>query len=271
MGNEEKISEWLAGRRWGVEIGAFKTPLPGLNPFYVDCFEEYAGERCLLDFKGDACHLPFVDNSLDYIASSHVLEHVANPVRALAEWARVLRVGGLIYAVIPDKRYTWDRRRSTVTLDHLASDFVQKVTQVDGTHVDEFIDGIVWEEYAPQKSEAERESYRHILTESVKAGLEINIHFHAFEPKNFADTIQGLNVSRLLPYRFELLDLVERFPDSTPNGFLAVLRVHKADMADWMSGALNRVRHRLFPAEIVRHGTRRYPRGDIPAAAPATK
>jgi hypothetical protein len=37
----------------GVEIGPFKTPLPGITPVYLDRFAEYAGERTLADCYGD--------------------------------------------------------------------------------------------------------------------------------------------------------------------------------------------------------------------------
>lgn len=223
MTHSEKVRKWLAGREAGVEIGAFKTPIPGIAPLYVDCFEAYAGEECLLDLKGTACDLPFIDSSLDYVATSHVLEHVANPGLALSEWARVLKPGGIIYSVIPDKRVTWDRLRATTTGEHVIDDFRSKTTQSDSTHIDEFIDGIVWSEYAPDKGEAEREKYRHLLKESVKAGLEVNIHFHTFEPGTFPALIEKVNSAAIVSSRLKLLDIVEHFPADVPNGFLAVL------------------------------------------------
>ena len=110
MTHEEKVARWIGPGKIGVEIGAFKSPIPGLapRPIYVDRFRDYAGARCLADYYGDATELPFRDNSLDYVVTSHVLEHVPNPVKALAEWYRVLRPGGIIYCLVPDRRYTWD-------------------------------------------------------------------------------------------------------------------------------------------------------------------
>jgi ubiquinone/menaquinone biosynthesis C-methylase UbiE len=47
--------------------------------------------------RGDAHSLPFPDNSFDVVYCRYVLEHVADPVRALKEMRRVLRTGGRAY------------------------------------------------------------------------------------------------------------------------------------------------------------------------------
>jgi len=114
----EKVSKWL--KEPGVEIGPFKTPIPGIKPFYVDKYQYFANEKCLADYYGEAITLPFRSNSLNYVASSHVFEHVANPIQAFAEWYRVLRPGGIIYMVVPDRRYTWDRHRQLTPVSHLS-------------------------------------------------------------------------------------------------------------------------------------------------------
>jgi SAM-dependent methyltransferase len=264
MTHEEAVGRWLAGLRTGAEIGAFKTPIPNITPFYIDCFEEYAGEPCLLDFKGSACDLPFCDNSLDYVATSHVLEHVANPLQALNEWARVLKPGGIVYAVIPDKRYTWDRKRTTTPVDHLVADFLAHTNQSDGTHIDEFIDGINWSEYAPGKGEKEREAFRHVLSESVRAGLEINIHFHTFEPGCFGDLIKAANDSKLLRCRYELLTVVEGFPSNVPNGFLIVMRAHKNSARDRVEARVNTAKFMISNSLIVKSGTKSFERRAAP-------
>jgi len=51
----------------------------------------------------DARSLPmFADGALDYILSSHALEHISDDsVAVLQEWARVLRPGGLLVVAVP--------------------------------------------------------------------------------------------------------------------------------------------------------------------------
>jgi SAM-dependent methyltransferase len=50
------------------------------------------------DFFGDGLHLPIASNSVDFIHSQAVLEHVPEPQRAVDELWRILRPGGRIYA-----------------------------------------------------------------------------------------------------------------------------------------------------------------------------
>jgi ubiquinone/menaquinone biosynthesis C-methylase UbiE len=50
----------------------------------------------------DACALPFAAASFDLVVSSECIEHVARPLRALDEMARVLRPGGTLAVTTPN-------------------------------------------------------------------------------------------------------------------------------------------------------------------------
>ena len=50
----------------------------------------------------DGLELPFEDESFDAVTSWHVIEHVADIRATLAEWRRVLRVGGVLAIETPD-------------------------------------------------------------------------------------------------------------------------------------------------------------------------
>src|SRR5262245_37768279 len=56
---------------------------------------------------GDALSLPFADESFDIVISSEVIEHTANPGRAVAEMGRVLRSGGTLVITCPNKVWQW--------------------------------------------------------------------------------------------------------------------------------------------------------------------
>jgi SAM-dependent methyltransferase len=58
----------------------------------------HASERGIaVDFRaGDLYELPFPDSSFDVVHAHQVLQHLAEPVRALAEMRRVLRPGGVL-------------------------------------------------------------------------------------------------------------------------------------------------------------------------------
>lgn len=53
--------------------------------------------------EGDATYLKGIpDRSLDFVYSSHCLEHLTDVAAAVANWARVLKPGGWLYVVVPD-------------------------------------------------------------------------------------------------------------------------------------------------------------------------
>lgn len=56
--------------------------------------------------QGDASYLAGVaDGSLDFVYSSHCLEHLVDLNIALTHWSRVLKPGGHAYILIPDYLY----------------------------------------------------------------------------------------------------------------------------------------------------------------------
>jgi SAM-dependent methyltransferase len=234
MTHEEKVARWIGRGKIGTEIGAGTAPVPGLAPppIYVDCFKEFGAAPNRADYYGHACALPFHDNSLDYVVASHVLEHVANPVAALAEWCRVLRPSGIIHVVVPDRRATWEHRRALTPVAHLLDDYVRGITAVDDTHIDDFVFQADWSIYRPSTpAKAVQEQMADLargMHEAVARGEEINIHFHTFEPENFRELIETLPDWSPCPLRWEIVDFAARFPASNPNGVLAVLRVHKS-------------------------------------------
>jgi hypothetical protein len=70
---------------------------------------------------------------------NHVLEHVANPIQAIANvWAGIAGGGHLVLSV-PDKRHTFDRDRALTPYEHLLAEYVQGVTAVDADHYADFV------------------------------------------------------------------------------------------------------------------------------------
>ena len=237
MTHEEKVAQWIGPGKTGAEIGPGASPVPGLEPrpIYVDCFKSFGAAPNLADYYGHAGALPFHDHSLDYVVASHVLEHVANPIAALAEWHRVIRPGGLIYLVVPDRRRTWDHPRALTPVTHLLDDFIRRTTACDATHIDEFAQGIDWSQFNPATPTAEipaaRLSLAHGMHAAVGRGEDINIHFHTFEPANLRALLAALAAWPPLRLGWEFADFAENFPASCPNGLLAILRVHKGWLA----------------------------------------
>jgi SAM-dependent methyltransferase len=125
-----RFARFLEGR--GLEIGALNRPTPVprasavvhsdyLSPDSIDRL--YPGGTHP-DILSDSHAFPSVANAtFDFLIANHVLEHLTDPIRALREWHRIVRGGGLILLAVPDKRYTFDRKRRRTSLVHLLDDF----------------------------------------------------------------------------------------------------------------------------------------------------
>jgi SAM-dependent methyltransferase len=75
----------------------------------------------------------------DFVLSSHMLEHTANPLRALAEWKRLLKPGRALILVVPARDGTFDHRRPITTMAHLVEDFEKSMGEGDLTHLAEVL------------------------------------------------------------------------------------------------------------------------------------
>jgi Methyltransferase domain len=76
----------------------------------------------------------------DFILSSHMLEHSANPLRALSEWMRVLKDDGVLVILLPHKEGTFDCKRPVTDLKHLVDDFKCEINENDLTHLPEILE-----------------------------------------------------------------------------------------------------------------------------------
>lgn len=81
-----------------------------------------------------------LDSHYDFIISSNVLEHTANPLLALNVWRHKVKIGGVIFIVVPNKLYCFDRARAVTTIDHLISDFNNNRREDDLTHLPEVLE-----------------------------------------------------------------------------------------------------------------------------------
>ncbi|HEV3321811.1 MAG TPA: methyltransferase domain-containing protein [Solirubrobacteraceae bacterium] len=77
------------------------------------------------------------DSTYDAVICSHVFEHFANPLRALASWRGVTHPSGYLLMVVPHMAGTFDHRRSLTTLRHMIDDFERGVGEDDLTHLEE--------------------------------------------------------------------------------------------------------------------------------------
>lgn len=144
--------EYLSGRRC-LEIGGPSDLLGfgGALPIY-SCVGEIDNCNFSEDtiWSSEAVHysrtfvlegtaLQIESGSYDCVIASHCLEHIANPMRALLEWKRLLRRDGLLLLILPHPQHTFDWRRPVTTLEHLKQDYAANMPESDLTHLDEIL------------------------------------------------------------------------------------------------------------------------------------
>jgi SAM-dependent methyltransferase len=156
----------------GIEIGSCgRHTVKG--SMLVDIVDNFFGAAPYkVDYIADAHELPKIKtSSLDYVCASHVLEHLTNPVKAIAEWMRVLKPGGVLWLRIPDKRKTFDRKRERTKLSHLIEDFKKMVPVDDPTHIDD----------------------NNLNTDPPRNGAHPYIHNHVWIPEDIIDLFNYIN------------------------------------------------------------------------------
>jgi SAM-dependent methyltransferase len=86
----------------------------------------------------DGAHLDgLADDTYDVVCSSHVIEHLADPLGGLEAWRRVAKPGGHLVMVAPHHEGTFDRRRPVTELQHMIEDHAARRGEDDLTHLDE--------------------------------------------------------------------------------------------------------------------------------------
>lgn len=84
----------------GIDIGGKPDPLGQ----YIEFFPLISECRTWDLEDGDAQFMEGVpDESLDFVHSSHCLEHIVDPAEALVNWVRILKPGGYLVCLIPDE------------------------------------------------------------------------------------------------------------------------------------------------------------------------
>ncbi len=208
----------------GIEIGAHDLPIPGLSAIYVDQCLEYAHKPTLVDVLATAGALPFADSSVDYVAASHVIEHMPRTMHALREWYRVVKDGGHLYLVVPDKRKTFDRDRSLTPVEHILEDDRDWSPLRDLPHAVEIAFSVPFEVLEgrpapPGEERSLREQYCRRLVAQLLDDRPIDIHHHVWTPENFLPIVERLG--------WDVRAVAEDHPAGRADGFGVLIQVHK--------------------------------------------
>ena len=115
------------------------------------------------------------DNSYDWVISSHVIEHLENPIKALLGSHKVLKTEGYIYSVLPLYTQTFDKNREVTSLQHLIDDYESNKVGADWVHIDEFIRNYDCESDLVFKGDRQK------WLDNFKLKPERHTHYHVFD------------------------------------------------------------------------------------------
>ena len=144
------------------------------------------------------------DNSYDFILSSHNLEHLANPIKALKEWQRITRPGGGLILVLPFYEKTFDHRRKPTPVSHMLDDFISAVKEDDLTHLPEILE---LHDLSMDLAAGNAEAFR---SRSLDNFTNRCLHHHVFNEANSRELLIQIGMTVLavetaLPYHIFLL------------------------------------------------------------------
>jgi SAM-dependent methyltransferase len=134
-------------------------------------------------------------DSYDAVLASHVLEHLANPLAALKEWARIVRPGGHVLLIVPHRDGTFDHGRPVTSLEHMREDAERETGEDDLAHLDEILalHDLDRDPGAPDRETFERRCRENASTRGM--------HHHVFVSRTVAEACEaaGLEVLMLRP------------------------------------------------------------------------
>jgi predicted SAM-dependent methyltransferase len=145
-----------------------------------------------------------LDDQYDFLLASHVLEHLANPIKGLKEWQRVVKPGGQLIIVLPHYTKTFDRLRSPTALQHMVEDYERETGEDDLTHVEETFAARCFDD--PVRTEEEIHT---LLLNNYKHRM---MHHHVFDVSNSKQLLEaaGLKVCAAETYPPHHIILVAR-------------------------------------------------------------
>lgn len=190
----------------GVEIGPGHVPFPvpkRVHVRYVDRWDP--GENSsLFPELGESPGFPrpdivsnldvdrlggLADESQDFVIASHVIEHLANPLAMLVDIHRVLRTGGLLVLLVPDRHSTFDRDRPPTPLAHLVDEYRRDVREVDDAHITEYV--IATRERGDDAGDPDAPA-DDLTAENIALHRRRSVHAHVWDVDEFQAVLEYL-------------------------------------------------------------------------------
>ena len=154
----------------------------------------------------------------DYVLASHVIEHVPNVIGWLMEISEILRPGGFLSLVAPDKRFCFDVNRTPTEMSELVDAYLRDLRHPSSRQIFDFmsrvvtIDGAVdtpgiWAgtaDYAgvvrSDVGDPEVAAFQVCLEHHQFPDHPIDIHCHVFTPTSFVHLLAQMMNLELMDF-----------------------------------------------------------------------
>src|SRR6185369_8364592 len=208
MDRHSAASKYLSKELSGIEIGACGTPWPNPHGATVKYVDNKSGEKLRLLYKNEKIPDPdIIDNGeflssmgdagLDFVVSSHQLEHCQSPLTAMQNHLRVVRPGGFVLYAVPDKNAIFDKDRDLTTVFHLLADYDMVNMGYDTDDLRHYLEWVYF-------VDGIKDFKKCVEVAHEKFTRREDIHFHCWDEETLRSTLQ---ISKLrLRQKFDLED-----------------------------------------------------------------
>src|ERR1039458_652469 len=264
----------------GLELGPLYSPIVSKEEAKISYVDHMSTEDLKKKYKGHPFSLQDIvlvdhvlkNNSLkdtlkgkkfDYIIASHVIEHIPDTVSWLADIASILKDGGILSLVIPDKRFTFDILRNESRPADVIGAYLDRQTKASSAviydYVSKFRENVVASEvwsnphrdYRKKPANSLKQAYNTCL-ENLKPGNYVDSHCFVFTPYSFFDIVRALIEHDLFGYEIAYF---KDTPENQLEFYVSLRKVKKSTAAHKLRSIpkLSKSTHESkLKAEVVR-------------------
>ena len=155
----------------------------------------YNNNKKGIQYISEATDLSFSqDYKYDFLVSAHCLEHVANPLKAMEEWIRIVKKGGHLLLVLPNKEFCFDHKRPVTKFAHLMEDYRNNTKDDDMTHLAEIL------KLHDLRMDRSAGTFEQFSERSLKNPENRALHQHIFDMAVIKEIFNHFNLEILLTF-----------------------------------------------------------------------
>jgi len=148
----------------------------------------------------------------DYVIASHVIEHIPDTISWLKEINDILKPGGVLSLVIPDKRFTFDFDRRLTDPSEVIGAYIDRLKKPTSAMMYDFAihcaDGIdtatAWKDKDHYYKHQPKRRWSHDEAVAMCArnqkGIYVDCHCHVYTPTSFIEILKELTKNDLIDF-----------------------------------------------------------------------